>query len=138
MTSAPNRAKVLIADVGPSPWANGLAHSLQSLPVDLHWSRSDVEAIDLVSGQALHLAIVDQQLPGGGISLVRRLRTMGLTLPSLLVCETANQRLLQEALEADIFSVITRESPRDLLTPTVLKVFRQFYRFDWSPPETAN
>jgi hypothetical protein len=137
MTTVFGRAKVLIADWGPSPWARNLEQSLLPLPVDLHWSSTDVEAIGLVSGMEMHLAVVDGALPGGGLNLVRRVRKMGLIVPTLLVCNQPDQRLLQDALALDIYSVVTPDT-RDLLTPLVFKVFRQVYQFDLSPADTAN
>jgi hypothetical protein len=85
----------------------------------------------------MHLAVVDGALPGGGINLVRRVRSMGLTVPTLLVCDQPDQRILQDALALNVYSVVTPES-RDIVTPVVFRVFRQVYRFDWAPADTAN
>lgn len=129
----------MIADAGHSPWATGLVQSLQPLPVDLHWSRSDVEAIDLLAATGMHLAVVDRNLPeSGGLDLLRRVRNLGLEFPTLLVCDDADPRLLQTALELNVYSVVSGAAEPDLLTPMVLKVFRQFYRFDWSPDYRTN
>ena len=128
---------MLIAKDSPSPRAQSLEACLRPLPVDLHWSRSDSEAIDLVTARIMHLAVVDGALPGGGINLVRRVRNMGFSVPTLLVCDQPDQRLLQDALALNVYSVVTPE-PRDIITPMVFKVFRQVYRFDWAETDTAN
>jgi len=131
MNISPMRAHVLIADAGTSPWTRSLAETLQPWPVDVHWSRSDVEAIGMASATGIHVAVVDNGLPsGGGLGLLRRVRNLGMGFPCLLVSEAADPRLLQAALELGVFSVLT-STQRNLLTPMVLKVFRKVYQFDW-------
>lgn len=132
-----NRAQVLIANQVDRPWARSLETQLRALPVDLHWTHSDFEAFDLVAGKIMHLAVVDGALPGGGINLIRRVRSMGLTLPTLLVCDQPDQRFLQDALALNVYSVVTPDS-QDIITPMVFKVFRQVYRFDWAGNDSAN
>jgi len=80
----------------------------------------------------MHVAVVDECLPDdGGLELVRRVRRMGIALPSLLVCDQANARLLQDALSLNVFSVVQLSHARDLLAPMVLKAVRRVYRLDW-------
>lgn len=132
-----NRAQLLIANEIDSPWAQSLESRLRPLPIDMHWTHSDSEAIDVFAGKIMHLAVVDGALPGGGINLVRRVRSMGLSLPTLLVCDHPDQRLLQDALALNVYSVVTPES-QDIITPVVFRVFRQVYRFDWATTDSAN
>lgn len=87
----------------------------------------------------MHLAVVDDCLPGaGGLELVRRVRRMGITLPSLLVCDQADPRLLLDALSLDVFSVVQLGDAPDLLAPMVLKAVRRVYRLDWRLGGTSN
>jgi DNA-binding NtrC family response regulator len=137
MSMVLNRANVLIADAASSPWSTTLADSLRPWPVDLHWSRSDSEVIDMVAGHRLHVAIVDGEMPGGGLKLLRRVRGLGLDLPCLLVCDTVDSRLLQEAIELDVFSVMAKAQDR-LLRPMLFKLFRRVYRLDWTDRTDEN
>ena len=133
MVASQKRANMLIADSSRTPWACRLADSLKPWPVDIHWSRSDVEAIELLSGTGVHLAVIDDNLPrAGGLDLLRRMRLLGRDFPTLLVCDEADQRLLQAALELNVYSVVSADPNLDLLTPTVFKVFNHFYKFDWN------
>src|SRR5262245_50763656 len=116
MMASPNRANVLIAEAGPSVWARELVHSLQPLPVDLHLTHSDAEAIGVVSATGMHLAVVDRNLPGDGLNLLRRVRGLGLDFPTLLVCDDADQRVLQAALALNVYSVVSGGAQRDFVT----------------------
>lgn len=135
---ASERANLLIADAGPSPWAADLARSLEPLPVNLHWTRTDTEVINVITTAGVHVAIVDNQLPGGGLRVLERVRQLGWNKPCLFVCYHPDQRTLQDALALNVFSVIAPQADRDLLTPMVLKVFRQVYQLDWADPSASN
>jgi hypothetical protein len=127
-----DRANLLIARPPWSRWAEPLARSLSPLPVELHWPRTGVEAIGLAVSNAMHLAVFDgDNRADFGLGLVRRIRRLGVCTPCLLVCDEADQRLLRDALELDVFSVLVAEPGRDLVTPMVLKVFRQVYDWSW-------
>lgn len=132
------RANLLIADAGPSPWAQGLARALQTLPVDLHWTRTDRDTINIITTTGVHVAIVDDQLPGGGLRVLQRVRQLGWTKPCLFICDHADARMLRDALALDVYSVIAPIAERDVLTPMVLKVFKQVYQMNWADASAAN
>jgi DNA-binding NarL/FixJ family response regulator len=139
MQHRPDRVNLLIAQADDSRWAAALADSLTPWPVDLHWSRTDIEAIDLVATRDMHLAVVDDGLPvAGGLDLLRRIRRLGLALPCLLVCDQPDQRLLRDALALNVFSVLQVEATTQSLAPLVLKVVRQVYQIDWSAGDAMN
>ena len=127
-----NRWNVMIAHGAENPWVTGLAGFLSQRPVDLHWSRSETDAICHVSEKAVHLAVVDDQMPSiGGLALLRRIRRLGLAFPCLLVSHQPDPRLLREALELDVFSVVDEGTAQAALVPQVLKVFQRLYHVDW-------
>lgn len=127
-----NRWNVMIAHRPSNPWVTGLAGFLAERPVDLHWSRSEAEAICLVSERSVHLAVVDDQTPTiGGLALLRRIRRLGLVFPAVLVSHQPDPRLLREALELDVFSVVDEGTALAVLVPQVLKVFQRMYHVDW-------
>lgn len=129
-----NRWNVLIAHGSQNPWATDLAGFLADRPVDLHWPRSEAEAICVVSERPVHLAVVDDLMPSiGGLALLRRIRRLGLAMPALLVSPRPDPRILREALELDVFSVVDEGTAQASLVPQVLKVFQRFYHVDWPP-----
>ncbi|MBN2559784.1 MAG: hypothetical protein JXQ75_02475 [Phycisphaerae bacterium] len=128
----PGKVNLMIAQAAENTWATGLANLLSRLPVDLHWSRTDTEAIRLVASRSMHAAVVDDELPGaGGLDVLRRIRLLGLDMPCLLVCNQPDARLLRQALELDVFSVVQAEANANWLGPMVLKVVRRVCQPDW-------
>lgn len=139
MTDLHPRLNVLIAHAGECPWARGLARSLAPLPVGLHWSHTDDEAVGMAAGRGMHVAVVDDGLPPrGGLDTLRRMRRMGLVLPCLLVCDDPGPRLLRDAIELDVFSVVYAEAESELLTPMVLRIVRRVYDVEWPMPGGFN
>jgi len=133
------RANILIAPARDTLWAEDLAKFLTPLPVDLHWSRNDRQALEQVMGGAIHVAVLDEELPpAGGLSLVRRFRRIGLGFPCLLVCREADDRTLCDALEVGVFSVLSAEAQPTLLRPMVLKAFRRVHPWDWAEGDLRN
>lgn len=133
------KLNLMIAHAIERPWSAGLVRSLAAWPLDLHRSRTDTETISLVASGEMHVAVLDDELPGtGGLEVLRRIRRMGLVLPCLLVCEEPDARFLSEALALDVFSVVQASGEENLLAPLVLKAVRRTYRLDWQVPETMN
>jgi DNA-binding response OmpR family regulator len=129
----------MIAHAAGNPWATQLADALATWPVDVHWTHTDREAINLVTGQSIHVSVVDYDLPQTtGLDLVRRMRQMGVAAPCLLVCGDASQRVLHDALKLDIFSVVQADSNRELIVPMVVKVVREKYHPGWPPFSAVN
>lgn len=139
MTDLHPRLNVLIAHASESLWARGLARSLAPLPVGLHWSHTDDEAVGLAAGRGMHVAVLDDGLPPhGGLDAVRRIRRIGLELPCLLVCEDPEPRLLQDAIQLDVFSVVQAGGEGERLTPLILRIARRVYAVDWPLPGGPN
>lgn len=126
----------MIAHAGESHWADRLASTLSPLPWQLHWPRTGDEALGLAATRSMHLAVVDDDLPdSGGRGVVRRIRRLGLELPCLLVCKNPDQRILQDAIRLDVFSVVEAEAPGDKLPPVIFKLVRRVYDLDWPVPD---
>ncbi len=114
-------------------WAMGLAESVAALPVELHWTRTDAAAVDLAAGRRVHVAVVDADLPfTGGLDVLRRIRRLGIDLPSLLVCTRPDSRTLQTALSLGLYSVLEPENSSITLTPMLCRVVSQVYGTDWA------
>ena len=46
--------------------------------------------------------------------------------------------MLREALELDVFSVLSSDVGRTMLRPMVLKAFRRVHPWEWTEPNTWN
>jgi DNA-binding NarL/FixJ family response regulator len=128
----PARIQLMIAPGAHDSWAEDLAGLLAAWPVDVLWSRSDTEAVDMAVTGRIQVALVDASLPvDGGLEAIRRIRRLGIDLPSLLVCDDPSQRLLLDALALDVFSVVHTDMNRSLLAPMLCKIVKQVYRVEW-------
>ncbi|MBX3393736.1 MAG: hypothetical protein KF841_00065 [Phycisphaerae bacterium] len=130
-----SRLNLLIAHADGSNWPNGLERALAPLPVRLLHSTDCDHAMGMAADPAVHVAIIDDALPReGGLSVLRRLRSSGLTLPVLLVASELDRRLMEDAIQLNAFSVVAVDDRRDLVTPVVFRLVRQVYRVDWLYP----
>lgn len=130
-----DRMRLMIAAGPQSRWAPRLAEVLAPWQVDVQWSRSDHEALEVFARDCVHIGVVDHNLPAtSGLELVRRLRHMGFTVPCVLVCEGATQRLLSDAIALDVFSVVQADEQHDVIAPYVVRLAQQKYRFNWTLP----
>jgi hypothetical protein len=108
-----------------------LAQRLSSLPVEVHWPRTESDAIGLAAAGRLQLGIVDDALwQAGGLDLLGRLRQMGIDLPCLLVSEEPTQRILARALELEVLTVIRAAAYRETLWPAVIDAFQRIGAVD--------
>jgi CheY-like chemotaxis protein len=139
MTRGFGRINLMVAPDAAARWATSFAESLGDLPIELHWTRTDAAAVDLAAGGRLHVAVVDAELPvTGGLDVLRRIRRLGIDLPSLLVCNRPDSRLLQAALDLGVYSVLEAERSSIILTPMLCKVVKQVYGVDWPPEDRSN
>lgn len=130
-----NRLNLLIAHADGSQWPNGLERALAQLPVCLFHSTDCDHAVGMATDPAVHVAIIDDALPrDGGLSVLRRMRRSGVTLPVLLVASELDRRLLEDAIQLNAFSVVAVDDHRDMVTPVVFRLVRQVYRVDWFLP----
>jgi DNA-binding NarL/FixJ family response regulator len=139
MTQDTGRFDILIAHAGQSPWAVRLERRMSSLPVGFHWSRTDHETIVLAFERQIHVLVLDDRLPtGGGLPALRRMRDIGLDVPCLLVSPQPDARLLRDALDLGVFTVLEETRHADDVPPTLVKLLRRAYNVDWTVPATFN
>ncbi len=125
---SPVQLNIMIAHAAQDPWALGLAGTLRELAVNLHWSRTEDEILGLARSGPVHLGVLDDAIADmGGLGLLRRMRRLGLDFPCLLVSQEPDQRMLRDALELEVLSVVQAAAYRETLVPTVLKVIRERY-----------
>ncbi len=134
MTSnlVPDRINVMIAPTREVPWADDLARSLAKMPAVLHWPRTNMEAIGLAASHEMHLGILNANTEVvDGLTVLRRIRRMGIELPCLLVCDKPDRQLLWEALALEALSVVRADTHQSLLASLLTKAVERVCREDW-------
>ena len=132
--------EIMVANGRATPWATDLVDRLSSRGVGFHWPASADEALGLAMTSNVHVTLVDGDVPtiDGGLTLVRRIRRAGIDKPCLLVCSEPDQRVLRDALELNVFSVLEANEGCAKIADMVLRIGRQVYNFDYPRDNFTN
>src|SRR5688572_15788906 len=80
------------------------------------------EAIELVQGHDVHLALLDMHMPTlTGLETLEVVRQYNAVLPCILVTADANAHLLRQAFQARAFSVIPKPVSKNVVVYTVVR-----------------
>jgi CheY-like chemotaxis protein len=91
-------------------------------------AESGEEAIDIVRGYTIHLALLDQNLPRmTGLQTLRLIRQINLLLPVILVTADATNELRVEAQTERAFSVLPKPFTRHDLVQVVHRALSVSY-----------
>ena len=89
---------------------------------------SGEEAVDIVRGRQVHLALLDMHMPTlTGLETLQLVRQINAQLPAILVTGDPTESLVRAAIQAHIFSVVPKPVSKSLLLYTVLKALARFY-----------
>ena len=89
---------------------------------------SGEEAIDIVRGVTIHLVLLDMHMPTlTGLETLQVVRQINAQLPAILVTGDPSDRLVRDAIRAQVFSVLPKPVSKKLLLYTVLKALARFY-----------
>jgi CheY-like chemotaxis protein len=87
------------------------------------------EAIDIVHDAVVHLALLDMHMPTLSgletLSIVRQ--QVNLALPCILITADASDKLLRQAAQAKVYSVIPKPISKNLVLYTVVRALGRFY-----------
>ena len=90
------------------------------------------EAVSIVREEEVHIALVDFHMPRlSGLETARELRAHRDHLPCILISAALDERIIAEAQEIPVFSVLSKPLGRAEVTETVCNALRVFY--DWTP-----
>src|ERR1700750_268554 len=93
--------------------------------VSVHTRR---EALSRIEGGNIHVAVLDQQMPGlGGMQVVKRMRDLPTAPPAILLADHLTNHLLHEALSMKVFSVLSKPVDFNLLLDSLARVLRRYY-----------
>ncbi len=136
-------------DVGPSSrltvllpdeqeeWHRTIRQLLEPQGIYTLSARNGREAIDLIESQAVHVAVLDVQMPQlGGLQVVKRVRELHKAdpqrvPPAILVANDLTSHLLREALTHHVFSVLSKPVDYALLLDALARVVRRRYESRW-------
>lgn len=89
------------------------------------------EALEIVRREPVHLLLVDMHMPKlTGLETVEQVRRIRMPLPCILMSADADQALVEQALAAQVFSVLSKPISRLRITATVRMALQATY--DWA------
>jgi len=91
-------------------------------------AHSGEEALEILSSQPVHLALLDQHLPRlTGLETLRIIRQVNAILPVILMTADRTQQLMREALSAHAFCVMSKPVTRSVVVYTVQQALSRSY-----------
>ncbi len=89
------------------------------------------EALEIVRREQVHLLLVDMHMPKlTGLETFEQVRRIRMPLPCILMSADADQALVEQALAAQVFSVLAKPISRLRITATVRLALQATY--DWA------
>jgi CheY-like chemotaxis protein len=86
------------------------------------------EALDIVGGEVIHLALLDMHMPTlTGLETLRLLRQIREVLPAILVTADANESVIRQAQQARAYSVIPKPISKSVVIYTVVRALLRTY-----------
>jgi CheY-like chemotaxis protein len=86
------------------------------------------EALDIVQGQRVDLALLDMHMPTlTGLETLRLLRQIHALLPCILVTADATESLIRQAQQARAYSVIPKPVSKGVVIYTVVRALLRAY-----------
>jgi CheY-like chemotaxis protein len=96
---------------------------------------SGEEAIEIIQGEAIHIALFDLQMPRmTGLETVQVVHQINARLPCILVTANASQEIIRQAFQVRAYSVIPKPVSKHILLFTMLRALKA-YKDSLSQPE---
>lgn len=91
------------------------------------------EALEVIHREPVHLLLLDMHMPRlTGLDTIRRLRTLQLDLPCILISAALDRQIEAEAKAANAFSVLSKPVRLTDITGMVARAMQQVYH--WQAP----
>lgn len=88
------------------------------------------EAIEIVRREEIHLILLDMHMPKlTGLETIRLVKQMRALLPCILMSALADDALIEQALRANAYSVLTKPVSQRTITSTVRSALRWTYNW---------
>lgn len=88
------------------------------------------EALDIVQREDIHLLLLDMHMPRlTGLETLRLVKQFKSRLPCILLSAAADEALVEQALQADAFSFLSKPITRREITSTVRQALYRTYNW---------
>jgi CheY-like chemotaxis protein len=92
------------------------------------------EALQILRSQEVHLLLVDMHMPRlTGLDVLRRLRQLHVPVPCILLSANLDDQIIQQARQANAFSVLSKPVTRQRITWTVEQAIKVSYSGHFAP-----
>jgi CheY-like chemotaxis protein len=126
-----HRLTVLLADQNDG-WGLTVRKLLEPQGVHTIAAHTGREALRLIETGAIHVAVLDQQMPQmGGMQVVKRMRDLPGAPPAILLADHLTNHLLHEALGMRVFSVLSKPVDFNQLLDSLARVMKRHYESRW-------
>jgi CheY-like chemotaxis protein len=89
---------------------------------------SGEEAVEIVSHQPVHVALLDMHMPKmSGLETLELVRQFNKLLPCILVTADNNEALMRQAFRARVYSVIPKPVSKNVVLYTVVRALVRVY-----------
>lgn len=89
---------------------------------------SGEEALDIVRGESIHVALLDMHMPRlTGLETLRLLHQIRAMLPCILITADTSEELIREACQAQAYSVLHKPVSRGTVLYTVTRALSRYY-----------
>lgn len=89
---------------------------------------SGEEALDILQDRNVHLVLLDMHMPRlSGLDTIRLVHQLHAQLPCILITGDATASLIQQAYQAQVYSVIPKPVSKYVVLQTVLRALARFY-----------
>ncbi len=86
------------------------------------------EALDIVRGEDVHLALMDMHMPRlTGLETMELMRSIKGLLPTILMSADHDDHLMRQALSAKVFCVLAKPVSKNVLIYVVTRALQKFY-----------
>jgi CheY-like chemotaxis protein len=94
------------------------------------------EAVDIVQVELVHLVLIDLNMPRlTGLEALEIVRQINALLPAILMTADANRDVLQQALQAHVYSVIPKPVNANIVLHTLSRALARVYGQVQDPPK---
>ncbi len=123
----PNDYHILVVDDLES-CRNHLRTVLEPVGFQVHQAESGEEALDVLEDKLIHLLCCDMHMKRlSGLQTVQLARQIRPPIPCILVTAQADDRLMQQAMQANVFSVLSKPVDQHELLFTTQRALGRVY-----------
>jgi len=123
----PARFRILVTDDDKGS-REAIAQLLAARGFEIVQANSGEQAIDIVRVKVIHLVVFDMHMPRmTGLEALEQIRLINSILPALLMTADATRSVIQQALQAQVYSVLPKPVNTTLLFHAMTRALSQVY-----------